>query len=194
MPLTEHIYSVLAVSASEKFAEGMLSLLPESTYSPVHRASSINEAQRKFLERPYDIVLINTPLPDDFGIRFALDASASKTSVVLLFIRNEIYSDVYQKVCDYGVFTMRKPAAPQTISLALDWLKTTNERLRRMEKKSMTLQEKMEEIKLVNRAKWTLINSRNMTEAEAHRYIEKQAMDKCVTKREIAESIINRYK
>ena len=194
MPLTEHIYSVLVVSATEKFAEGVWSLLPESTYSPVHRAASINEAQRKFLERSYDIVLINTPLPDDFGIKFALDTSSSKTSVVLLFIRNEIYQNVYEKVCDYGVFTMRKPASPQTISLALDWLKTTNERLRRMERKSMTLQEKMEEIKLVNRAKWTLINSCNMTETEAHRYIEKQAMDKCVTKREIAENIINRYK
>ena len=194
MPLKEHIYSVLIVSASAKFNEQINSLLAEPYYRPVDFAVSINEAQRKFLERPYDIVLINTPLPDDFGIRFALDASASKTSVVLLFIRNEIYSDVYEKVCDYGVFTMRKPVAPQTISLALDWLKTTNERLRRMERKSMTLQEKMEEIKLVNRAKWTLINSRNMTEAEAHRYIEKQAMNKCVTKREIAESIINRYK
>ena len=194
MPLTEHIYSVLVVSATEKFAEGVWSLLPESTYSPVHRAASVNEAQRKFLERSYDIVIINTPLPDDFGVRLAIDASSAKTSVVLLFIRNEIYQNIYEKVCDYGVFTMRKPASPQTINLALDWLKTTNERLRRMERKSMTLQEKMEEIKLVNRAKWTLINSCNMTETEAHRYIEKQAMDKCVTKREIAENIINRYK
>ena len=50
--------------------------------------------------------------------------------------------------------------------------------------------EKMAEIRLVNRAKWTLIRTRSMDEAEAHRWIEKQAMDRCLTKREIAAEII----
>ncbi|MBQ8726852.1 MAG: ANTAR domain-containing protein, partial [Clostridia bacterium] len=76
----------------------------------------------------------------------------------------------------------------------LDWLKATRERLRNMETKNLSLQEKMEEIKLINRAKWTLINSLGMTEIDAHRYIEKQAMDRCVTRREIAENIIQTYK
>ena len=33
-----------------------------------------------------------------------------------------------------------------------------------------------------------------MTEQEAHRYIEKQAMDRCVTKRVVAEQILSTYK
>ena len=32
-----------------------------------------------------------------------------------------------------------------------------------------------------------------MTEAQAHRYIEKQAMDRCTTRREIALGIIKTY-
>ena len=63
-----------------------------------------------------------------------------------------------------------------------------------MEKKKISLEEKMMEIKIVNRAKWTLINSLNMSEDDAHRYIEKQAMDRCVSKREIAEEILRTYK
>ena len=51
-----------------------------------------------------------------------------------------------------------------------------------------------EEIRLVNRAKWLLIGELNMTEQEAHRYIEKQAMDRCVTKRAVAEQILSTYK
>ena len=51
----------------------------------------------------------------------------------------------------------------------------------------------MQEIRLVNRAKWILIGSLKMTEGEAHRYIEKQAMDRCVPRREIAEEIIRTY-
>ena len=39
-----------------------------------------------------------------------------------------------------------------------------------------------------------LIEQLKMTEPEAHRYIEKQAMDRCVTRRKIAENIILTYK
>ena len=63
-----------------------------------------------------------------------------------------------------------------------------------MEKKSVSLQDKMDEIKLVNRAKWILITHLDMTENVAHRYIEKQAMDRCVTRRSVAEDILRTYK
>ena len=67
------------------------------------------------------------------------------------------------------------------------------ERLRALERKTSTLGEKMEEIRTVNRAKWLLIEHLKMTENDAHRYIEKQAMDRCVSKSEIAKSIISTY-
>ena len=62
-----------------------------------------------------------------------------------------------------------------------------------MEQKTATLQEKMEEIRLVNRAKWILIDQLKMTENEAHKFIERQAMDRCVTRRTIAENILATY-
>ena len=63
-----------------------------------------------------------------------------------------------------------------------------------MEQKTASIEEKMEEIRIINRAKWLLIEQLKMTEKEAHRYIEKQAMDRCVTRRKIAENIISTYK
>ena len=63
-----------------------------------------------------------------------------------------------------------------------------------MEQKTASIEEKMEEIRIVNRAKCLLIEQLKMTEKEAHRYIEKQAMDRCVTRRTIAENIISTYK
>ena len=67
------------------------------------------------------------------------------------------------------------------------------ERFRRMEKKTATLEEKMEEIRLVNHAKWVLIQNMKLSESEAHKLIEKQAMDSRRTKREVAEGIIKTY-
>ena len=51
----------------------------------------------------------------------------------------------------------------------------------------------MNEIRIVNRAKWLLIGELKMTEPDAHRYIEKQAMDRCVSRCQIAEEIIRTY-
>ena len=51
----------------------------------------------------------------------------------------------------------------------------------------------MAEIKIVNRAKLLLISELQMDESQAHRYIEKQAMDRCVTRKVVAEEIIKTY-
>jgi response regulator NasT len=55
------------------------------------------------------------------------------------------------------------------------------------------LQSKIEELRLVGRAKCAMIQYLNMTEAQAHRYIEKQAMDMRASKREIAQGILRNY-
>ncbi|MBQ8385045.1 MAG: ANTAR domain-containing protein [Spirochaetaceae bacterium] len=48
-------------------------------------------------------------------------------------------------------------------------------------------------MRLVNKAKWLLISELKMSEPDAHRYVEKQAMDRCVSRRFIAEEIIKTY-
>lgn len=60
-------------------------------------------------------------------------------------------------------------------------------------KKTLSIEEKMEEIRIVNRAKWLLISELKLDESEAHRYIEKQAMDRCVSKKTVAKEIIKTY-
>ena len=65
--------------------------------------------------------------------------------------------------------------------------------MRKTEKKTLSIEEKMAEIRLVNRAKWLLIERENMTEAEAHRYLEKRAMDLRVSRVEVAKQVIQTY-
>ena len=72
-------------------------------------------------------------------------------------------------------------------------MSSARERLRKSEKITLSIEEKMEEIRIVNRAKWLLIRELKLEEPEAHRYIEKQAMDRCISKRIVAEEIIKTY-
>ena len=79
------------------------------------------------------------------------------------------------------------------MAVALSWLSSAREKLRKTEKKTLSIEEKMEEIRIVNRAKWLLSSELKMDEQGAHRYIEKQAMDRCISKRIVAEEIIKTY-
>ena len=193
MSLKERVYSVLTVSSTDSFNNSISSLLPKSKYSPLHIVSSVSAAKRVIAERSYDFVIINSPLPDDTGTRFAIDVCNTGNTVVLLLVRAELHEDVYDKVAEHGVFTLSKPTSKPTILTALNWLTSAREMLNKTQKKTLSIEEKMEEIRIINRAKWLLISNLKMTEQDAHRHIEKQAMDRCIPKRKVAEEIINSY-
>ena len=144
-------------------------------------------------QKAFDFVIINAPLPDDVGTCFAIDICTIKQSAVLLLVKNDVHAGIHDKVAEYGVFTLPKPTSKPTMLHALNWMESARERLRQSEKKSLSIEEKMAEIRLVNKAKWILISELSMSEPEAHRYVEKQAMDRCISKRTIAEEIIKTY-
>lgn len=194
MDFKERVYSVLIVSDTEKFTSSLSSLLPENTFDPVVRVSDAAMAKRAMLEREFDVVLINGTRADDRAAKLAIDVCSERNLVALLFVRRELYAEIYAKVTDFGVLTLPLPSSPQMVTQALDWVRATRERMRKYEKTAYTVQQKMEEIRAVNRAKWLLIDVLKMTESDAHRYIEKQAMDRCVSKLEVAKGIINTYK
>ena len=194
MSLEKRVYSVLLVSAQESFNTAMTEMLPKSSYYPVKFTSSISSAKRQISDREYDFVIVNSPLPDGNGANFAIDTCKTNSSAVLFLIRNELYSELREKVYVHGVFTLSKPTSKPTILTALNWLSSAREKLRSFEKKTISIEEKMEEIRIVNRAKWLLISQLNMDEPEAHRHIEKTAMDRCISRKAVAEEIINTYK
>lgn len=193
MGLKECFYSILIVSASDSFTSAFSDLIAEKRYAPLYTVTSISAAKRVLSEKTFDFIIINAPLSDDMGIRFAIDTCISKHSVILLLAKNDIYAGIHDKVAEYGVFTLPKPISKLTLLHALDWMESARERMRQFEKKSLSIEEKMAEIRLVNKAKWILIRELQMNEPDAHRYIEKQAMDRCTTRRTIAEEIIKTY-
>lgn len=193
MSLKEQVYSVLIVSAAEKFNSAIPEIFSVPLFSPVNTVNNISAAKRAISERDFDIVIINSPLPDDYGLRFAIDTVSSYNTVVLFLARSEQYEDAYNKLAEHGVFLLQKPAARAVFEIASGWMISARERIRKTEKKTLSIEEKMNEIRIVNRAKWLLISELKMTEPDAHRYIEKQAMDACVSRRQIAEEIIKTY-
>ena len=185
-------YRVLVAGANDKLVESIAALLPKNEYEPPVFAASVGEIRRLALESTMDLVVLNTPLKDEFGTRLALDL-ADYNIAVLLMVQGDVFDQVCYKVEDYGVLTLAKPVSRQSFYTAVKLLTAMRAKMLRMEKKNQALQEKMQDIRTINRAKWLLITNLQMTEDEAHYHIEKKAMNSRLSRREAAEEIIRTY-
>lgn len=186
----ESKYSVLIISSGEKFTAALKGVLPEYTYYPVVVLTSVAAARREILEREYDLIIVNAPVPDEFGVNFLLDASENTSSGLLLFVPGDVYDEISAKTEDLGILTISKPVTAAIVKQSLGLLCATRAKLHKLEAKTQSFEEKIEEIKIINRAKWMLIDNMQIDEPAAHRYIEKMAMDMRKSKREIAEKLI----
>ena len=188
----KNIYKVLVAGANDKTFALLQTLLPGSSYDPPLRAGSAGEAKRMALDYVVDIAILNAPMRDEFGTQLALDLARDNVGVLLL-VPGESFDGVRDQVEDEGVMALAKPLTRQTLEMGLHMITALRGKLLQMDRRNRALQEKMTDIRTINRAKWLLIEQLKMTEAEAHRHIEKQAMDRCTTRREIALGIIKTY-
>ncbi len=193
MVKTDLSASVLVVSSTDKAYQFLKKILPQDQFKPIRYAASGAEARRFMIDHTVDIVVINAPLKDSTSTDLAIDLAQKYSVGVLLMVKAEIYDHVTYQVEDYGILTLSRPCTSKDIFQTMKLLMATQARLRKLERKTANLEEKMEEIRLVNRAKGLLMENLKMTESEAHRYIEKAAMDNCEKKSTIARNLIKTY-
>lgn len=188
----KYAYSVLIVSSSDKNCTVLSGMLCRNFQKPCLCVHSGNEARQKMMERRFDVIIINAPLADESGTDLALNAAENGNSAILI-VKNEIYDEICHKTEHAGVFVMAKPFSAQFFLQVQKLVLATCEKIRIIEKDCLRLKSKVDELKIVSYAKCLMIEFMGCTEQEAHRHIEKQAMDLRVTRREVAESIIKKY-
>lgn len=192
MELTEHRYRMLIVSSDDRFSRDVSALL-QGDQLHMDCSLSASDARCKLLENQYDFVIVNAPLRDEFGSRLCIDISRNNGTIAAIFAANDTYDEIYAKVAVHGVFVLHKPTSKTLVSQAVSLMVCARERLRSLEKKVGNTESKLDEIRIVNKAKWLLIDQEGLSEAEAHKYIEKSAMDSGIAKRLAAQMIIDKY-
>lgn len=186
------VWRVLVVSATKQAHELVTGLLPPGSFSPIVHVTSAGEAKRLLLATGFDLAVINAPLPDESGVELARELSGRNMGVLLL-CRSDVYEMASYALEEDGVMTLPRPVTKQELYVSIRLLCAMCAKLARMEKQNRTLQEKMADIRAVNRAKWLLIEHLGMSEKDAHYHIEKQAMDMRLSRREVAENIVRTY-
>ena len=122
-----------------------------------------------------------------------MDICTRYTSGVLVITPGEVSDDITERVIDYGVVVLAKPLTNRALARNLRHLIAIQNKIRETEKKVLTLEERIRELRVINQAKCILIEKEHMTEEEAHRHLTKEAMDRCISKKALAEEIIERW-
>ena len=185
--------NVLLVSSTDKGTEVLSALLRLAGFQDITTAKSGNLARRMMIQGSFDLALINAPLQDEFGDELSMEITQNSTSGVLLIVKNDIAESVSEKVERCGVLVVSKPLRKHIFYQALRLVEASRIRILGLKDENIRLKNKIEEIRLVNRAKCVLIQYLNMTEPQAHRYIEKQAMDMRISRREVALNVLKVY-
>ena len=158
----------------------------------MREASTITQARQKLAEDGIDVVVINTPLPDEFGVESAVDIAAGNESLsVILLVKADAYEQVSYKTRDSGIFVLTRPLKGQQLIEAGGVILAAKKKLRDLADENRKLRRRMEELSLVTRAKCLLIEKKKMTEKQAHYYLEREAMDNSLSKKEVAKEIID---
>ena len=150
---------------------------------------SAREAKRICADKDIDIVIIIPPLSDEQGNRLAADICESTTSGCMVMTDSQASGELEE----YGALVMPKQASPELFFKALRLIIATRRRMQGVAKENVKLQKELDEIKLINRAKLVLMQYLKFSENQAHRYIETQAMDLRMSRREIAMKVIKTY-
>ena len=99
---------ILIVSSTKQSQQTLAELFNQSPRPTILMAASGAAARRLLLETDCDLVLINTPLQDEFGGELAVRAARGGCGTLLL-VRAEQENEIGAQVEDYGVFVELTP-------------------------------------------------------------------------------------
>lgn len=185
--------SALIVSNTEKSTDFFTGILEAASISQVVSAHSCGEARRLLIERVFGLVIIDAPLRDESGEGLAQDIAARQNAQIILVVPAEHF-DAVSAVCEnHGILTIPRPLERPMLWAAIKLARAIEGRLARMRAENRMLKQKLEDVRIVSRAKCLLIERLDMSEQNAHRYIEKKAMDTRLPRRVVADNIIKTY-
>ncbi|MCI5572794.1 MAG: ANTAR domain-containing protein [Faecalibacterium prausnitzii] len=183
----------LIVSAGASSNEYISARLVEMGYSRPVIIPSGAEARRRMTESDYELIVVNSPLPDEFGHEVCINAMEKTDAGVVFLVKAAQAEQLLAPLNEQGVLLLSKPFTNTLFMQSMHMAAASNHRLQRLRQENAHLQKKLAQVRLVSRAKCCLVEHEGMTETEAHRYIEKCAMDTRRDRTDIAEEILEEY-
>jgi AmiR/NasT family two-component response regulator len=163
--------------------------LKESGFDVVGQAGDGAEVVRLTLELKPDLVLMDIKMPGTDGLQAAEVLAEHNVPVVLLTAFSS--PELVERASAAGVFSyVVKPFNPSNLIPALRIALSLHERMISAANEVDEITEKLETRKLVDRAKGLLTEKMKLNEPEAFRWIQKASMDRRLSMKQVAQTVI----
>ena len=190
--------NVLIISSRKSSAEG-LSVFMRDTFGCRIRTADTAQQAREIISvnRSWELVMINMPLQDESGLELAKYVAEDTAASCVIFVKAEEAEKIMDTADRSSIIVITKPFSRQTLYQILKAVDTALKRSWSLYEETVRLERKIEEIRLIDKAKVSLMQYRGMTEEEAHTYLEQYAMKnrkkKTIAASELIDKINEQY-
>lgn len=186
--------SALVVSTAIRGMQQLSELLAQCGIEHVERVETATEARHVLETAEFDLYIINSPLTRSETVdALARDLTARLAGEVIVLVREDKLQETSRRLTELGVYTVSKPLNRDEFSSIVKLAAASHSRVGLIRRENEKLKQSIEDIKVINRAKIVLVSRLAMSEPEAHKYIEKQAMDMRKTSRAVADGILKTH-
>ena len=167
----------------------LVEMLRESGYDVVGEATNGNEAIALVEELKPDLAILDVKMPVLDGIS-AAEKIISLSPVLMLTAFSQ--RDLVERARDAGAMAyVVKPFTINDLMPAIEIAISRHAQMKSLSEEVADLHERLETRKVVDRAKGILMKALNLSEPEAFSWIQKTAMDRRITMKEVAEAVIS---
>ena len=168
----------------------LVEMLGEAGYEVVAAAADGAEAVRLAEEHRPDLVILDVKMPVLDGISAAEQITARRLAAVLMLTAFS-QRELVERAGEAGAMAyLVKPFTASDLVPAIEMAVARHDELVGLQAEVAGLADRLEVRKLVDRAKGVLQTRFGMTEADAFRWLQKAAMDRRLSMREVAETVI----
>ncbi|MBM7768759.1 ANTAR domain-containing response regulator [Glutamicibacter nicotianae] len=172
----------------------IVEILRSEGYDVVAEADNGQAALEKARELKPDLVLMDVKMPVMDGIT-AAEAIVKERIAPVVLLTAFSQRELVERAREAGAMAyVVKPFTPADLTPAIEIAISRNDELRALEEEVSNLAEQFETRKLVDRAKSLLITKMGLTEPEAFRWIQKTSMDRRLSMRQVAETVVDQVK
>ena len=189
MKLTDRIGAILVIAAKPRIQSSVRSALT-AKYGRVLTAETVQEARRAVEREKIALMVIFSPLKDEEEIPRLFDMADRRGIAAGYIVGREIYGETAYRLEGRNVFVVAYPLQMDQVLQLVSFLHQVQRRFWLVLSEQERLQRQVQDIQIVCRVKCMLVEKREMTEEEAHHFIEQEAMNTGLSKREAALKIL----
>ncbi len=165
-------------------------MLEEAGYDVVGQASDGEQAVALATSLRPDIVIMDVKMPVMDGITAAEQIGKERICPVVMLTAFS-QTELVERARDAGVMAyIVKPFTSSDVTPALDIALSRWAELKTLEAEIADLGDRLETRKAVDRAKGVLMTKLKISEADAFRWIQKTAMDRRMSMREVSDAVV----